>query len=90
MKRLLLNKYVIVCLVFGFIFLFAGDQSVLNSIRRSRRIRHTEAQLEQTRQAIEECKREIRTIKNTDSLERYARERYYMHQTNEDVYLVDE
>ncbi len=89
-RRFLLNKYVLVLLFFALLFIFTGDQSLINSVQRNRRIRQTKEQLEQTRQAIDECKRDIRTIKNTDSLERYAREHYYMHADNEDVYLIDE
>jgi len=29
-------------------------------------------------------------LQSTDSLERYAREKYLMHAENEDVYLIDD
>ncbi len=88
LRRFILNKYVLVLLAFGLVFLFVGDQSIINSIRRQRKINQTKARLEQTRQQINECRRDIRTLDNTDSLERFAREHYYMHADNEDVYII--
>ena len=86
--RILFNKYVVVLVIFLFIFLFSGEKSVISSLRRSQRIRQTQAQIERTRKQIDECHREIRTMSNTDSLERFAREHYYMHTEGEDVYLI--
>lgn len=86
--RLVFNKYIIVLLIFLGIFLFSGDKSLIDSFRRSQRIRQTKAQIERTRKQIDECHREIRTMSNTDSLERFARENYYMHAEGEDVYLI--
>ena len=42
------------------------------------------------REATENAQREILLLHNTDSLERYAREHYFMHTPNEDIYLVEE
>ena len=42
------------------------------------------------REGAEKAQREIQTLSQPDSLERYAREHYYMHTPNEDIYLVDE
>ncbi|MBR1922625.1 MAG: septum formation initiator family protein [Paludibacteraceae bacterium] len=86
--RFLLNKYVLVLLIFTFVFLLSGEQSLISFAKRGRRIRQTQAQIEQTQQQINECRREIRTMGNTDSLERFAREYYYMHADGEDVYLI--
>ncbi|MCR4664099.1 MAG: septum formation initiator family protein [Paludibacteraceae bacterium] len=86
--RWVFNKYVIVIVVFLLILMFSGEKSLISSFERSCKIRQAEAQIERTRKQIEECNREIRTMGNTDSLERFARENYYMHTDNEDVYLI--
>ena len=31
----------------------------------------------------------IKKLKNTDQIEKYAREKYYMKRANEDVYLIE-
>lgn len=83
-------KYVITLVVFGVIFLFVGDQSFICCFQRHRHIRQTERQLQQVRQDIERSSRSILQLNQTDSLERFAREQYYMHTPGEDIYLVSE
>lgn len=84
------GKYVITLIAFLVIFLFVGDQSLLHFIRRHREIRHYEEQRDMYLEGAEKAQREIQMLQNPDSLERYAREQYFMHTPNEDIYLVDE
>ena len=42
------------------------------------------------KELYDKAQQEIRTLSNPDSLERYAREHYYMHTPDEDIYLVEE
>ena len=84
------GKYVITLLVFIVVFLFIGDQSLIQFIRRGREIRHLRQQKEMYMEGTEKAQREIQTLHQPDSLEQYAREHYYMHTPNEDIYLVEE
>ena len=84
------GKYVITVLLFLLVFFFVGDQSILRFIHRHREISHMEEQRDFYRAATEKAQREIQSLHNKDSLERFAREQYYMHNANEDVYLVEE
>lgn len=84
------GKYVVTLLLFLVVFLFIGDQSLIRSIRRHREIRHLEEQRDMYREATEQSQREILLLHNTDSLERYAREHYYMHNPDEEIFLIDE
>ena len=84
------GKYAITLLVFLVVFLFIGEQSLIQFVRRGREIRHLEHQREMYEQGAEKAQREIQTLHHPDSLERYAREQYYMHNSNEDIYLVEE
>lgn len=89
-KRYLLNKYVIAILVFAIVLLFVGEQSILRDIQRGKQIHEVKEQLADTKQQIRECDATMRSLQSTDSLERFAREHYYMHTPDEDVYLVEE
>ena len=84
------GKYIITLVVFGVVYFFVGDQCILRFIERGRAIRHLEEQTEMYNTASEQVMREMQSLNNLDSLERFAREKYLMHQANEDVYLVDE
>jgi cell division protein FtsB len=84
------GKYVFTLVLFGIVYVFIGDQSMLEFLRRGREIRKLEEQRDLYRAGAEEAQREIETLQQPDSLERYAREHYYMHSPNEDIYLIDE
>ena len=84
------GKYVITLLIFLVIFLFIGDQSVIQFVKRGKEIRHLKEQRDMYRAGTEKAQSEIKALSNPDSLERYAREHYFMHNVNEDIYLVDE
>lgn len=88
LKTYVLNKYILTTLVFGIIMLFVGDRCILKRIQRARQIHALEQQLDAYRQGIDEANRDIQMLRNMDSLERYAREHYYMHTDNEDVYII--
>ena len=84
------GKYVITLLVFAIIYLFVGEQSVLHFIYRRREIRRLEQQRDRYRKATDKAQQEILLLQQPDSLEQYAREHYYMHMSDEDIYLVEE
>ena len=63
---------------------------MLNFIHRHREIRHMEEQRDLYRAEAERVEQEIQILRDADSLERFAREHYYMHMPNEDIYLVEE
>jgi cell division protein FtsB len=84
------GKYVITLLVFAIIYLFVGEQSVLHFIHRRREIRRLEQQRDRYRKATDKAQQEILLLQQPDSLEQYAREHYYMHMSDEDIYLVEE
>ncbi|MBO4454780.1 MAG: septum formation initiator family protein [Paludibacteraceae bacterium] len=84
------GKYVLTILVFLVVFIFIGDQSLIRFIRRGREIRHLEEQRDMYRKSTEEAQRQLQMLQQPDSLERYAREQYFMHEKDEDIYLVEE
>ena len=83
-------KYVITLVVFLVVYLFIGDQSLVQFARRGREIRQLEEQRDMYREGSEKAERELKTLSHPDSLERFAREQYYMHTSGEDIYLVEE
>jgi cell division protein FtsB len=88
-RKVLINKYAIALLVFALLFMFFGDHSLIQYLKRAKKMRALEAELVQTQQEIEQAESVIRVLDNVDSLERFAREQYRMHAPNEDVYIVE-
>ncbi len=89
-KKYLLNKYSITLFVFFVVIMFVGNQSMIERMRRAHQIHQLERRLEQYHQGTKEAERELIMLQNPDSLEKYAREKYYMHAPDEDVYIVPE
>ncbi len=84
------NKYVLTLIVFGMVFFFSSDRGLIRLAKRRHEIRGVEQQRDRYRQGIEKAQRDLEILQNRDSLERFAREHYYMHAKDEDVYLVDD
>ena len=84
------GKYVLTILAFLVVFVFIGDQSLIRFVRRGQEIRHLEEQRDMYRKGTEEAQHQLQMLQQPDSLERYAREHYFMHEKGEDIYLVEE
>lgn len=88
-KKYLHNKYFYTGLFFTVWMLFFDQESMLQQYRLSdvlsglnNQKAYYEAEISQTEEAI-------KTLENDSvSLERYAREKYYMKKSNEDVYVI--
>ena len=83
LRKIFVNKYAITLYLFAIIYLFVGNQSLIKRCAKAREIR----EIKQEIQIINQQTKEVENIK--DSLERYAREHYQMHEDGEVVYLVD-
>ena len=88
-RKVLINKYAITLYVFAVLFIFIGEQSLINQIKRKREIRKTQMEIQQIKAETEEANNLLQSLDNKDSLERFAREQYKMHTDNETVYLID-
>ena len=88
-RKVLINKYAITLMVFALLFVFFGDHSLVQYLKRAKKMRALEAELVQTQQDIEQAEAVMRVLDDVDSLERFAREQYRMHAPNEDVFIVE-
>ena len=98
--RVLTNKYFIVTFIFAVIVLFvdrnnlirwAGDYlEVLRQERVIRQYGRQERVIRQYGRDIEELDRKLDQLtSDRDSLEKFAREEYYFHREDEEVFIVD-
>ena len=90
-RKYLLNKYVIVLAFFAVVLTFCGEQSIVNRLRYARTIADKEEELETYQKNIQETNAEIQRLNESiENLEQFAREQYYMHAENEDVFIIKE
>ncbi len=90
-KRYVLNKYVITGVVFAVMLTFCGENSVVQRRQRNKQIRAMESELQNSHRAAEQRKQDLQSISSDrEALERFARETYYMHADNEQVFIINE
>jgi cell division protein FtsB len=88
-QKVLLNKYAITLFIFAVLFIFIGEQSLINQFSRSLEIRETKQDIQRIQTETLQQERTLRSLDNPDSLERFAREQYNMHAAGEEVYIVE-
>lgn len=89
-RKVLINKYAITLYVFAVLFIFVGEQSLINQVSRRREIRKTQQEIEQIKAETQAANNLLQSLEDKDSLERFAREQYRMHAEDEVVYIVEE
>jgi cell division protein FtsB len=88
-RKVAINKFAITLYVFAIVFVFIGDQSLINQISRAIEMRSIRKKIAQEQAETARAINVLESLNDTDSLERFAREQYYMHTDNEIVYIVE-
>lgn len=83
------NKYVWVLLFFSGWMLFLDNYSYFDHRFLDNQIEELEDNKAYYQQEIKKDKENIKLLKNSYQIEKYAREKYYMKKENEDIYLID-
>lgn len=87
--RVLGNKYVIILLLFLAWMVFFDTNSYFIHEELNDDINGLEQTKEFYREEIVNDKRFIEKMKDSDEVERYAREKYYLKRENEDIYIIE-
>ncbi|MBU2554752.1 MAG: septum formation initiator family protein [Bacteroidetes bacterium] len=88
-KKYLHNKYFYTALLFGVWILFFDQESMVEQYRLSKTREGLQEQKLFYQQEIIQTGKAVNTLQNDSvSLERYAREKYFMKKKNEDVYVI--
>ena len=88
-RKVAINKFAITLYVFAVVFVFIGDQSLINQISRAMEMRSIRKKIAQEQAETARAINVLESLNDTDSLERFAREQYYMHTDDEIVYIVE-
>lgn len=88
-RKVLINKYAITLYVFAVLFIFVGEQSLINQIIRKREIRDVKSEIDDIKIQTKKSENLLHSLDNKDSLERFAREQYKMHTEDETIYMID-
>jgi cell division protein FtsB len=88
-KKIVSNKYFIAIIVFIIIVLFLDDNNLIERFQLSDKKAELYEQIEFYDSEIKENNRKFEELKtNSENLEKFAREEYFMKKDNEDVYII--
>lgn len=86
---LLKNKYAVALLLFLIWMLFFDRNNVVSQIKLRQSLNAIEDRKEAYQEKIVQVKADKEDLlTNTESLEKFARERYWMKKDNEDIYVI--
>jgi cell division protein FtsB len=87
--RFLSNKYIWVVVFFSTWMLFLDNYSYFEHRVLDRQIEELEDNKKYYKEEIKKDQEKIKSLKNINQIEKYAREKYYMKKENEDVYIIE-
>jgi len=87
--KIISNKYILVSLFFIAWMLFFDNYSYLETRVLDKEINELEDNKQYYQEEIKKDKQSIKTLKNPEMVEKYAREKYYMKKDSEDIYIIE-
>ena len=91
LRKVLWNKYFLTILVFSILVVFFGQHSLRSRWKTGKNIKSLNKEIKFYEKEIESNKQKMNDMQAGDeSLERYAREKYYLKKDSEDVFIIKE
>lgn len=87
--KLLKNRFFIAGLFFVIWMLFIDNYSYVEHRVLNKEIHKLEENKAYFENQIKQDRQAIKSLKNSDATERYAREKYYMKRDHEDIYIIE-
>lgn len=87
--KFLSNKYIWVLLFFITWMIFLDNYSYFGHRILDKQIEDLEDNAAYYNQEIKKDKENIKQLKNSEQIEKYAREKYYMKKDSEDIYIIE-
>lgn len=86
----LLNKYFIAFIFIAAWILFFDDTDIFTQRERLNELKELQQKEEYFKKQTEQAKQELNDIKSSDeTLEKFAREKYYFKKPGEDIFIVE-
>lgn len=83
------NKYVLIVLVFVIWILFLDTNSWLIHRELDQEIKELKENKEYYKKEIVKDQKDIKILKDSTELEKFAREEYFMKKDNEEIYIIE-
>lgn len=91
LKSTILNKYIIVLVGFGVYITFFDQHSLLSRWQSAQKIKELNAEYKYYQEEIAKNKQLLNKLqKDNDYLEKFAREKYFMRNRGEEIFIIKE
>lgn len=93
MKKVLFylkNRYVITSLALLVYILLLHDTDVFSLQKRKDKVSKLEQEIVHRKAEIEDLKEDLKALEDEESLEKFAREKYYFKKSSEDLFVVSD
>lgn len=91
LKKIFINKYAIATIVFLAILTFSGTNSLIVRFKRAKELKSLKKEIKYYQTEINDNKKKMIEMRSgNESLEKYAREQYFLKKDSEDVYIIKE
>ena len=87
--KFLSNKYVLVLCFFFTWMIFLDNYSYFDHRILDQQIEDLEDNATYYKEEIKKDQQNIKQLKNSEQIEKYAREKYYMKKDSEDIYIIE-
>ena len=87
---ILKNKYFIATVLTLFYILLLHDTDVASLNKRKQRVNQLEIEIVQKKKQIEDLKISLNELENINSLEKFAREKYFFKRDDEDLFILSD
>lgn len=82
------HKYILTVLLFALIIGVVDENCLVERYKRWQVLNELRVELDGYRSRYEEDTKQLEALKDYSKLEKYAREKYFMHREDEDVYVL--
>ena len=90
-NKIKVNKYQFTILVFLAVTFFIGDNTLLDGIRYTTKIKSLQKEIESLKKSNESALQRLNALQSDkENLEKFAREQFFMTKNNEELFLIIE
>lgn len=88
-KLVVLNKYIIVLITFGVYITFFDQHNLITRWQSNQKIKQLNEEYKYYQSEIDKNKKELYRLQHDNEyLEKYAREKYLMHNKGEEIFII--
>lgn len=89
LRKIITNRYLLASAAFGVWMLFFDKNDYFTQRQRAQELQELNDKISYYQQQIDATRQELQALQNDPfTLEKYAREKYYMKRANEEIFVV--